>query len=190
MAKYNGEIVAIDIVFPFADCFGGELAKEYPALFTTDSLSRCINCSPLIARDSTRASQVFMNEWVRIIGKARRVITDRGRPTLSGAVRAELSHTFGWQMIHAPQFASHQNGLAERSARSLEISAKRIISATCENCTTQEILTQSVISKNHVPHAVTGLSPELAMTGRCEILPAADTHRSLTTMEKGIRCFW
>ena len=77
-----------------------------------------------------RDGQVFVNDWVRTIGKPCRVITDKGAPTLSGAAWADLSHAFGWQMIHAPQFAPQQNGMAERSTRSLKIAAKHIISAT------------------------------------------------------------
>ena len=171
LAKYNGEIVALGIISPFTDCFDGKMAKEYPALFMIDSLSRFINCALLINRASIHAGQVFMNDWVRTIGKPMGIITDRGGPTLSGAAWADLSHTFGWQMIHAPQNAPHQNGLAERSTRSLEIAVKHIISATNAKAPCQEILTQAVIAKNHVPHAVTGVPPALAMTGRCDILP-------------------
>lgn len=73
-------------------------------------------------------------------------------------------------MIHAPKFSPYQNGLAERSTRSLEIAVKNIITATKAKCPTQEISTQAVIAKNHVPRAAPGLSPALAMTGRCDIL--------------------
>ena len=159
---------------------GGEIAMEYPALLTIDSLSRFINCSLLINRSSIHAGQVFMNDWARTIGNPRRIFTVRGGPTLSGASWAELSHAFGWEMIHAPQFPSHQNGSDERSTRSLKIAIKNIISATGALGPSQEIVTQAVIAKNHVPHAVTGLPPALVMTGRGDFLPghgrAAFTH--------------
>ena len=109
LAKYNGGIAALDIVFPFTDCFEGKIARDYPALFMIDSLPRSINCSMLIARASIRAGQVFMGDWVRAIGKPRRIITDRGGPTLPGEAWAYLSRKFGWQMIHAPQFSPHQD---------------------------------------------------------------------------------
>lgn len=91
-----------------------------------------------------------------------------------------MSHTFGWQMIHAPQFPPNQNGLADRSTRSLKIAAGNIISGTRAMCPSQEIPTQSVIAENHAPHAVTGIPPAMVMTGRCVILAghgrAAFTH--------------
>ena len=84
LAKYNGEIVAPAIISPCADCFGGKVATQYPALFMIDSLSRFVNCSWLINRASIHDGQLFMNDGVRTIGKPRRVITVRGGPTLPG----------------------------------------------------------------------------------------------------------
>ena len=169
-AKFNGEIIALDIIYPFTDCFDEKISKEFPALFMIDSLSRFVNCALLINRASGHASQIFLDDWVGTLGKPRRIITDRGGPTLQGEAWTDLSHIFGWQMIHAPKFSPNQNGLAERSTRSLEIAVKNLITATQALAPTQEILTQAVIAKNHVPHAVTGIPPAMAMTGRCDIL--------------------
>ena len=170
LAKYNGEIVAIDIIFPFKDCCEEKLHKQFPALFMIDSLSRFINCSMLIGRTAEHVGSVFVNDWVRTIGKPRRIITDAGGPSLTGNFWRELSHVYGWQMIQAPQFTPQQNGLAERAVRSFKIAVKNIFAATKDACPCQEILTQAVIAKNHVPHTTTGLPPALAMTGRCDIL--------------------
>ena len=148
-------------------------------MFTIDSLTRFVNCSLLIARASIRGDQVFMGDWVRTIGKPRRIIADRGRPTLSGATWADLSRTFGWKTIRAPQFAPHQNGLTDRLTRSLKTAAKHIISATGATCPSQEISHQSVIAKNRAPHAATGISPALAMAGRRDI-PAGHGHTAFT----------
>ena len=145
-----------------------------------DSLSRFANCTLLINKASGHAAQIFLDDWVRTLGKPRRIITDRGGPTLQGEAWANLSHIFGWQMIRAPKFHPNQNGMAERSTRSLKIAVKNLIAATQALAPTQEILTQAVIAKNHVPHAVTGVPPAMAMTGRCDILAghgmAAFTH--------------
>ena len=170
LGKYNGEIIALDIIYPFKDCFNEKIAKEYPALFMIDSLSRFINCTLLINRASIHATQIFLNDWVGTIGKPRRIITDQGGPTLAGDAWAELSDVYGRQMIHAPKYAPYQNGIAERSTRSLKIAVENIITATNALAPSQEILTQAVIAKNHVPHAVTGIPPALAMTGRCDFL--------------------
>ena len=170
LAKYDGETVDIDIIFPLADCFEEQVANGRHAMFAIDSLSRFVNCSILTNRSSIPAGKVFTNDWVRTIDKPRRIIADRGGPTFPGAAWADMSHAFGRKMIRAPQFPPRQNGLAERSARPLEIAAKRIISATGETCTSQEILTHAAIAQNHVPRAVTGIAPALAMAGRCDIL--------------------
>ena len=169
-AKYNGEIIALDIIFPFTNCFDGRISKEHPALFMIDSLSRFVNCTLLVNRASGYAAQVFINDWVRTLGKPRRIITDRGGPTLQGDAWAELSDIYGWEMIHAPRFAPHQNGIAERSTRSLKIAVGNLTTATNTTDPAQDISTQSAIAKNHVPHSVTGIPPAMAMTGRCDIL--------------------
>ena len=89
---------------------------------------------------------------------------------MAGVAWGKLSDIYGRQMIHAPKYAPYQNGLAERSTRSLKIAVKNITAATRALAPTQEISTQAVIAKNHVPHAVTGIPPALAMTGRCDFL--------------------
>ena len=57
LGKYHGEIVAMDIISPFGDCFDGRIATEYHALFATDILSMPIKCSLLIARASEHARE-------------------------------------------------------------------------------------------------------------------------------------
>ena len=128
LGKYNGEIAALDIIFPFADCMAEKVSKDFAALFMIDSLSRFINCTSrfinctlLIALDAEHVGQTFLIDWVRTIGKPRRIITDAGGPNLTGDFRMELSHMYGWQMIQAPQFTPQQNGLAERAVRSFKI---------------------------------------------------------------------
>ena len=184
LAKYNGEIVALDIAFPFTDCFEGEIAKDCAVLFTVGSLSRFINCTLLIARASIHAGQVFMNDWARTIGNTRRIITDRGGPALPGSTWADSSRTFWRQMNRAPQFPPRQNGLGGRTARSLEIAANRIISATRDKCPVQEIFTQAAIAKNHAPRDVTGAPPALAMAGRCDIFPVVVARRSCVALNR------
>ena len=84
LGKYNGEIVALGIISPFTDCSEEKIAAGYPDLFAIGGLSRFINCTLLINRASIRAGQAFLNDWVRTVGKPRRIITDKGCPTLSG----------------------------------------------------------------------------------------------------------
>ena len=82
LSNYNGEIVALGIIFPFKDCCDGKSNKQFPALFAIDSLSRFINCSLLIGRSAEHVGQNFVNDWVRTIGKSRRLIDDAGGPSL------------------------------------------------------------------------------------------------------------
>ena len=80
----------------------------------------------LIARSAEHVGQTFLNDWVRAIGKPRRIITDAGGPSLTGNFRRDLSHVYGWEMIQVPQFAPQQDGLAERAVRSFKIEAGNI----------------------------------------------------------------
>ena len=170
LSKYNGEIIALEIIFHSMIAGGEKVSKEFPALFTIDSLSRFINCSLLISRTAEHCGQTFLNDCVRTIGKPRRIITDAGGPTLTGAFWRELSDTYGRQMIQGPKFTPQQNGLAERAVRSFKIAVRNIYYSMENPCPCQEILTQAVIAKNHVPRTATGIPPALAMTGRCDIL--------------------
>ena len=136
-----------------------------------DSLSRFFNCAPLINRASIHDVQVFMSEWVRTIGKPRRIITDRGGPTLSGAAWGGFESHF-W--------------VANESRASVRPAPKRISGKvnTCaknrsgahhfrhqRQCPIPRNIDSCGDCENHVPHAVTGVPPALAMTGRCDILP-------------------
>ena len=84
VAKYNGELVAFDIISPIADSFDVKSAKEYPSSFTIYILSGFAIGSLLITSHSIRAWQVFTDDLVRSIGTPRRVIADLGGTTLYG----------------------------------------------------------------------------------------------------------
>lgn len=132
-------------------------------------LSLFINCYLLISLSSAHVCHVFLNDWVRTIATTMRIIADRAGPGVAGESWAELSHICGWEMIHAPGRAPNLNGLAEHSTRSLKIGIKNIIDATPDAFPCREIVTQAVIANNHAPRTATGIPPDLATAGRCDI---------------------
>ena len=182
IARFSGEIVAMDIIYPFTE-FGIDQnwteararAKSPPALLVVDSLTRFITCTLLDDVTTQTVSQAFLRDWVMHFGKPKRIILDQGGPGFTGHEWENLSHVFGWQYIKAPTRASHQNGLAERSVRSLKAAIQSIALNDGHANLTQEVITLAVIAKNHAPHAVTGLPPAFAMTGRCDITSGAST---------------
>ena len=99
LAQYNGDVEALDIISAFSGRVGSRISKEYPALFAIDSLSRFINRSLLIARTSDHVGQTFANDWVRAIGKPRRLIADAGGLSMAGNLWLELRHIYGRGMI-------------------------------------------------------------------------------------------
>ena len=181
IARFSGEVVAIDIIYPFTE-FGIDSHRpgkarvpSMPALLVVDSLTRFITCSLLNDLTSETVSQAFLRDWVMPFGKPKRIILDQGGPGLTGTEWDKMSHVFGWQFIKAPTRASYQNGLAERSVRSLKAAIQSIALNDGILNLTQEVITLAVIAKNHAPHAVTGLPPAFAMTGRCDVTSGATT---------------
>ena len=180
VARFSGEIVAMDIIYPFAE-FGKEgkiwidgkqldsRAPTNPALLVADSLTRVITCTLLTDLSAETVTQIFLRDWVMRFGKPKRIILDQGGPGFTGQEWEHLSHVFGWQYIKAPTKMSHQNGLAERSVRSLKAATQSIALNEGHLELTQNTITLAVIAKNHAPHSVTGLPPAFAMTGRCDI---------------------
>ena len=182
IARFSGEIVAMDIIYPFTE-FGkdndsrlpSQRIATNPALLIVDSLTRFITCSLLADLTAATVTQAFLRDWVMHFGKPKRIILDQGGPGFTGHEWEKLSHVFGWQYIKAPTKMSHQNGLAERSVRTLKAAIQSIAINEGHMELNQNTITLAVIAKNHAPHAVTGLPPAFAMTGRCDIASGAAT---------------
>ena len=110
-----------------------------------------------------------MNDWGRYIGKPRRISMDNVSPGMTGPAWGRISHVYGWQLISAPPRTPHQNGLVERSMRSLNVPIQAIM--TDETMTHgQDVLTMATIARNHTPRTIAGVPPALAMTGRSDML--------------------
>ena len=139
-------------------------------LFTIGSISRFINCALLAGRSAEHVGQAIVNDWVRTIGKPRRIIADAGGPILTGNVWRELSHVYCRQMIQSPQSTPQRIGLAERAVRSFRLAVGNIYASAAKARPCQEIPTRSVIAENHAPRTTTGFPLALAMAGRCDIL--------------------
>ena len=172
IAKFNGEIVGIDIVYPFSGSPPSKTCTKISALMMVCCLTRFCALSILPDLTAQTTSTVFMNDWVRFVGKPRRIILDAGSPGLMGKEWGQLSHVFRWQMISAPPRAPHQNGMLERTFRNLKIAIRAIMSDPAME-PGQTVLTLASIARNHVPHTITGIPPCLAMTGRADLLAGA-----------------
>ena len=170
MSKYNGEVVAIDICYPFLDAHPDVNGGKSPALILIDSLSSYVNCSPMPQISGKCVLDAFLNDWVRPLGKPRRILLDNGCPGFKNHLWAESNHVFGWQLAQAPPKTQSQNGLAERAVRSLKVAAGNILSSESLPKIEQTVLTLAVIAKNHAPHTITGLPPAMEMLGRSDIL--------------------
>ena len=181
VARFSGEVVAVDIIRPF-----GEVGPEglFPlwkatggisALLVVDSLTRFISCQIAKNLTSEVVAHVFMIDWAQRSGKPKRIILDQGGPGMGGRGWGDLSRIFGWRYIRAPTRAPHQNGLAERPVRSLKATAQSIVRSGNRSHPSQALLALAVIAKNHAPHAATGIPPDFAMTGRCDVASGAST---------------
>ena len=172
ISKFGGEIVGIDVVYPF---LGSHQRKSFPkidALMTVCCLTRFCVCSQLSDLTDKTASAVFTNDRFRFVGKPRRIITDAGPPELIGPEWGRLSHVFFWQMVAAPPRSANRGGIPERIFRNLKIAVRAIITdATMVHG--QDLLTMASIARNHVPHSVTGIPPVMAMAGRSDLLAGA-----------------
>ena len=107
--KYNGEVIGIDIVYPFRDwdihinrrthqsvprVKATEETKEKTpaALLMVDALTRFVNCSILPKVTAEEVANTFVNDWVRCLGKPRRIILDHGGPGFTGREWRDASH--------------------------------------------------------------------------------------------------
>ena len=111
----------------------------------------------------------FVNDWVRVLGGPRRLISDIGGPGFTGAAWGSSWNIFGWQDVRAPAGSAYQNGLCGRAARIVK-AVMAIMAAEGRSRPNQLILNWATIAKNHVPHATSGIPPAYGMTGRCDIL--------------------
>ena len=150
-------MVDIDLVHPFDEIGPDGLFPLWkatggiPALLVVDSLPRFISCQILKNLTSEVATQVFMNDWVKHFGKPKRIILGQGGPGLGGRGWGELGHIFEWQYIRAPVRDPHQNGLAERTVRSLKAAVQSIVRNENHAQPSQSLLTLAAIAKNHAP---------------------------------------
>ena len=91
VARFSGDVVAIYIIYPFADIGAAGLyaerttnAKIWPALIMDDLLTRLTPCS--IVKDSAamEVAATALNECVKKFGNPKRIVLDQGRPGLGG----------------------------------------------------------------------------------------------------------
>ena len=168
-SKFRGEIIGIDAAYPFVGTRQGKNGRLLPTLLIVDCLSRFSICAMLANVRAETVTGVLLNDWIRPLGKPRRIIADQGSPGMTRVEWDDLSHTYCIQLVYAPSQAPQQNGLVERVARSLKFALRQLLLDPALQ-PSQALLTQVTMDRNHVPNTVTGITPALAMTGRSDIL--------------------
>ena len=111
----------------------------------------------------------LVNDWIRPLGKPRRIILDHGSPGMYGGEWGDFPNTYAIQLVHATPGAPYQDGLFERVVRSMETAVRAIMTEE-KKLPSHRMLNQAAMARNHVPHTATGLPPALAMAGRCDQL--------------------
>ena len=132
-------------------------------------MSRVCACS--VPRDlfAETATSTFTGDRARRVGQPERIVMDFGPPGLFGPARNNISHVYGIQLIAAPQREYRQNGLPERSSRSLKTATKATTTdGNAEHG--QNAPTQASIARNHGQRSTAGIPPALSMTGRADLL--------------------
>lgn len=132
-------------------------------------MARFAICSLIVDCKAVTLINILVNDWIRQLGKPRRIIMDNGSPGMFGTDWNDFSRSYAIQLVHAPRQTPYQNCLAERAVQSLKSGIEAIL-PDASLIQSQEVLAQAAIARNHVPHTVTGIPPALAMTGRSDIL--------------------
>ena len=108
IAKFNGEIVGIDVIYPSSNCKRNVDGRKITALMMICCLSRFCACAIQHSLNWGDVSATFVNDWVRAVGNPGGIIMDRGSPGMLGELRMGLSHAPPWGMIPAPARTPHQ----------------------------------------------------------------------------------
>ena len=169
VARLNGEIVGVDVSYPFVGAKEGIAGWNYLALLIVDCVASFAISSLIVDTKETTLIGILINDWARPVGKPRWITMDAGSPAMFGADWDGFGYAYVIQLIHAPRSIPYQNGLAERAARSLRAGIRVILT---ENGTrpSQKVLAHAVMARTHLPNTVSGIPPELEMTGRSDLL--------------------
>lgn len=169
VAKFNGEIVGVDIAYPFAGVRPQAPVRKIIAPEMASCLSRYCVCSVLPDLLAGTVTSTVMDDWVRQIGNPKRIVLDFGTRGPYGHAWKNLPHVYGIPLIAAPRREPRRNGLLERSFRSPRSASRAIMTGPNEE-PGRKLITQATIARNHVPCATTGIPPALAMSGRDDLL--------------------
>ena len=126
-SKFCGEIIGLDVVYPLTVARSGVKGNVFPALLIVDCLSRFAICALLSNVRACTNTGVLLNDWIRHLGKPRRIICDNGPPGMTGVEWGDFARIYCIQISHAPKQAPQQNGLAERAARSIIIPIRQLM---------------------------------------------------------------
>ena len=102
MAKYNGEILPVDICYPFPESHPEAKWGGFPSLISAGSLPRYVNCSPIGEFPGENALIAFLNDLVSTIGIPRRIIMDNGGPGFRSKAGEEAMGRFWMENSHGP----------------------------------------------------------------------------------------
>ena len=130
-----------------------------------------------------------MNDWVRPLGKPRRIISDNGPPGVKGKEWRDLPHASCIQLARALKETPQQNGLVEKAVRSIKVAQKQLL-LDVNFQPSKAPLTQVAMARNHCPHTGAGNPPALAMNGASDLLEghaAAAWNRDPHSIDPAVR---
>ena len=79
-----------------------------PARLNADCLSLYAICSSIKDFWAAALTSTLMNNWIRPLGKHRRIISDNGPPCATGREWEGSPHTFCIHLVHAPKETPQQ----------------------------------------------------------------------------------
>ena len=106
MAQYNGEILAVDIFYPFRESHPEVKWGGFPSLISAGSLSRYVNCSAIGEFSGENALTAFLDDLFSTDGIPCRILMDNGGPGLRSKDWAEDMGRFWAENSHGPSHHS------------------------------------------------------------------------------------
>ena len=111
------------------------------------ALSRFSNYPLLPEIDGRPIAATFPNDWIRAMGKPRRIVLGNGWPGFNGPEWSEISNIPGWQIIQEPLGSSNQNGLRGETERVVKIAAENFATSESMKTPSQLISRQADIAQ-------------------------------------------
>ena len=162
-AKYNGEVAAVDICYPFLDGHSDlKVGNHRRRLLVKFSFLGTVPGGLVLGTS--------LNDWARPLGAPGEILLGNGWPVCQNRAWGSLRN-FRLEVGDGSARHSVENGLAGRAARPLKVDVVNISPTESRTKIERRTPTLAVVSKKHLPRSIAGIPSSLAMLARCDILP-------------------